>query len=318
MTRTTSVANSLEFRKSGGMAVGLASELTSDPVFFGVSALLFAASAALIIVWCGSMSAMRGMPMAGRWTMSMVWMQMPGQSWPEAAASFSGMWVVMMVSMMLPSLSPVLWRYRRAIGSTGEARKAWLTTLVGVGYFFVWTLFGIAVYPAGVALAAVEMREPELARVVPLAASVVVLFAGAMQFTSFKAHHLGCCRVAPGRGYTLPADAGTAWRHGLCIGLHCTYCCAGFTAVMLAIGVMDLRAMALVTALITVERLAPGGKRIARAVGAVLFGLGLFLTARATGLGCVATQTVGRFTSSCRGIDEPRWSWRGPEFLLPQ
>jgi predicted metal-binding membrane protein len=34
----------------------------------------------------------------------MAWMRMPGQTWPGAAASFLGMWVVMMVAMMLPSL----------------------------------------------------------------------------------------------------------------------------------------------------------------------------------------------------------------------
>jgi predicted metal-binding membrane protein len=228
---------------------------------------------------------MRGIAMPGGWTMSMVWMRMPGQTWPEAAASFIGMWVVMMVAMMLPSLGPILWRYRRAVRSTGETRKAWLATLLGVGYFFVWTLFGIAVYPLGVAVAAVEMRQPVLARTAPLAAGVVVLIAGAIQFTSFKAHHLGCCREAPGRGCTLPADASTAWREGLCLGLHCSYCCANFTAVMLAIGVMDLRAMAFVTALIAIERLAPRGDLAAQAVGAVVVGVGLFLIARAAGLG---------------------------------
>jgi predicted metal-binding membrane protein len=177
----------------------------------------------------------------------------------------------------------MLWRYRRAVGSTGETRK-WLTTLVGVGYFFVWILFGMAVYPLGVALAAVEMHQPVLARTVPVAAGLVVLIAGALQFTSFKAHHLGCSRDVPGRGCTLPADNGTAWRHGLGLGLHCINCCAGFTTVLLTIGIMDLRAMALVTAAITVERLAPGGKGVARAVGVVLVGVGLFLIGRAAGL----------------------------------
>src|SRR5579859_6921158 len=86
---------------------------------FGVSALLFAVSAAVTIGWCASMSAMDGMPMSGGWTMSMAWMRMPGQTWPGAAASFLGMWVVMMVAMMLPSLMPTLWRYRQAIGRTG-------------------------------------------------------------------------------------------------------------------------------------------------------------------------------------------------------
>lgn len=72
--------------------------------------------------------------------------------------------------------------------------------------------------------------EFALAGAAPIAAGVVVLIAGAMQFTSFKAHHLGCGRVAPGRGCTLPADAVTAWRHGLALGLHCCYCCAGSVA----------------------------------------------------------------------------------------
>ena len=48
---------------------------------------------------------------------------------------------------------------------------------------------------------------------------------------------------------------------------------------------MDLRAMALVTAAITVERVAPGGERVARALGAVAVGAGTLLIARAAGLG---------------------------------
>jgi hypothetical protein len=48
---------------------------------------------------------------------------------------------------------------------------------------------------------------------------------------------------------------------------------------------MDLRAMAVVTAAITVERLAPAGERFARAIGAVAVGAGLFMIARAVGLG---------------------------------
>jgi predicted metal-binding membrane protein len=247
----------------------MVSERASQRAFFGVSALLFAASAAVTIVWCASMSAMGEMPMPGSWTMSMAWMRMPGQTWPGVAASFLGMWVVMMVAMMLPSLVPMLWRYRQAVGRTGETRLGLLTALVGVGYFFVWTVFGMAAFPLGVALAAVEMQLPALARAVPIAVGVVVLIAGALQFTAWKAHHLACCREAPGRSRTLPADAGTAWRHGLRLGL----------------GVMDLRAMAVVTTAITVERLAPAGERVARAIGAVVVGAGLFLIARAAGLG---------------------------------
>jgi hypothetical protein len=40
-----------------------------------------------------------------------------------------------------------------------------------------------------------------------------------------------------------------------------------------------------VAAAITVERLAPAGEPVARAIGAVVVGAGLFLIARAAGLG---------------------------------
>jgi predicted metal-binding membrane protein len=224
------------------------------------------------------------MPMPGGGTMSMAWTLMPGQTWPGAAASFLGMWVLMMVAMMLPSLVPMLRRYRQAVGRTGETRLAPLTALVGAGYFFVWTVFGMAAFPLGVAVATIEMQQPALARAVPIAVGVVVLVAGALQLTAWKAHHLACCREAPGRDRTLPSDAGTAWRHGLSLGLHCTQCSVGLMAILLVIGVMDLRAMAVVAAAITVERLAPVGERVARATGVVVVGAGLFLIARAAGL----------------------------------
>src|SRR5438105_3955422 len=84
----------------GGMMSTTSAELVAgvqrrspEAAFLGVSALLFAASAAGTIAWCASMSAMGEMPMPGGWTMSMAWMRMPDQSWPGAAASFLGMWV---------------------------------------------------------------------------------------------------------------------------------------------------------------------------------------------------------------------------------
>jgi len=260
------------------------SERASQRAFFGVSALLFVASAAVTIIWCASMSMMGGMPMPGDWTLSMAWMRMPGQTWPGAAASFLGMWVVMMVAMMTPSLVPMLYRYRQAVGGPGESRINRLTALVGAGYFFVWTVFGMAAFPLGVALAAVEMEEPALSRAVPIAVGVVVLYASFLQFTAWKARHLACCRELPGRGRTLPADANTAWRHGVRLGLHCARCCVGLIAILLVIGVMDLWAMAVVAAAITVERLAPAGERVARVTGALVVAAGLFLIARAAGL----------------------------------
>ena len=264
----------------------MASDRPSEAAFVGVSALLFAGSASLTIAWCTSMSAMGGMPMPGGWTMSMAWMRMPGQTWPGAAASFLGMWVAMMVAMMVPSLVPMLRGYREAVGGTSARHLGALTAIVGAGYFFVWTVFGMAVFPLGATLAKLEMQQPALARAVPIAAGVVVLIAGALQFSAWKARHLACCREASAFARAgASARYGETWRHGLRLGLHCSHCCAGPMAILLAMGVMDLRAMAVVAVAITVERLAPAGEHIARAIGVVVIGAGLFLTARAAGLG---------------------------------
>jgi predicted metal-binding membrane protein len=256
----------------------------SRRAFFAISGLLFAVSAMVTVLWCNSMSEMAEMRMPGGWTMSMAWMRMPGQTSIKAAAWFLAMWVVMMAAMMLPSLAPMLGRYRQAVHCTAESRLAPLTVLAGLGYFFVWALFGLAVFPLGVVLATAEMEHSELACVVPVAVALVVLLAGAVQLTSWKAHHLACCREMPARGSTLPADAGTAWRQGVRFGLHCGLSCANLTVILLVVGVMDVRAMALVTAAITAERLAPAGKTVARAIGAVVIGAGLLLMAQSVGL----------------------------------
>lgn len=260
-------------------------ERTSQQVFFSTSALLFAGSAALTAAWCASMSDMGGMPMPGGWTMSMTWKPMPGQTWLGAAASFVGMWAVMMVSMMLPSLVPTLWRYPQTTGDSGKTRMNWLTALVGAGYFAVWFVFGIIVFPLGAALAAIEMQQPALARVVPVAVGAVVVIAGTLQFSVWKAHQLACCREPFVHQHRLLASPSTAWRHGLRLGLHCTSSCAGFTAIILVLGVTHLWVMALVTVAITAERLAPNGDRVARAIGIVVVGVGLLLGCASARLG---------------------------------
>jgi len=75
----------------------------------------------------------------------------------SSAVAVVGMWVVMMMAMMLPSLVPMLWRYRRAVGGAGGDRHGRLTAVVGLAYFVVWTLLGMAAFPLGVALAGVAV-----------------------------------------------------------------------------------------------------------------------------------------------------------------
>jgi predicted metal-binding membrane protein len=192
------------------------------------------------------------------------------------------MWIVMMAAMMLPSLVPMLWRYRQAVSRTTNTRLGRLTALVGAGYFCVWALLGLAVFPLGVGFAEISMQLPTLARAVPILGGMVVLIAGALQFTAWKRYHLACCRETPQCGCELAPGAGAAWRHGLSLGLHCSYCCAGLTAALFAVGVMDLRAMIVLAGATTAERLAPAGERIAQAIGVALLGSGLLLIGMST------------------------------------
>jgi predicted metal-binding membrane protein len=254
--------------------------IARDRAFLGTSALLFVASAAGTIYSCGSMSA--GMPMAGGWTMSMAWMRMPGQTWLGAAGSFLGMWLVMMVAMMLPSLVAMLLSYRWAVRTGSDAaRLGRLTALVGAGYFFVWAVFGAVAYPLGVVLAAAEMRWPALARSVPIATGVVLLLAGCLQLTPWKLRQLQCCRDAPACGAPVQSERRTALRHGLRLGLHCALCCSAFMMVLLVTDVMNLGAMGMVATAITVERLAPRPLAAARASGVVVVAAGALMIARA-------------------------------------
>ncbi len=247
--------------------------MVSGRAFVGFAALIFMASVAATIIWCASMPSMTGM--------SMAWMRMPDQTWGGAAASFLGMWFVMMVAMMLPSLMPMLRRYRQAVGRRGDPHVDGLTALVATGYFFVWTLIGLLAYPLGASLANLTMQQPELMHLSPLLVGVIVIVLGALQLTPWKARQLACCKHASASDLRLPADGRNAWSHGLRLGIRCSRCCGGLMMVLLAIGVMDLPAMALTTAAITTERLAPSHAGIVRAIGVAVVAVGMCLTLRA-------------------------------------
>lgn len=258
---------------------GRSLSLVSQPqqqLFMAILALLFAASATLTMFW--SMSSMGVMPMPGGWSMSMMWMRMPGQTWLSAGASFVEMWLVMMVAMMLPSLLPMLLGFRQAVSGVA-IRVNYLTAIMGAGYFLVWTLLGIVLFPLGVMLATIEMHHPALARAVPITTGAIIVIAGALQFTQWKVRHLACCRAERDCCHTMPTD-GNAWRRGVHLGIQCAYCCATWTAILLVIGMMDLRAMTIVTAAITAERLASNGERMAKALGALAVIAGMFLILR--------------------------------------
>ena len=166
----------------------------------------------------------------------MTGMSMPQQSWYGAAAEYLGMWMAMMVPMMLPSLVPMLSQYRRSVRGAEGIRLHGLTALVGVGYFVIWAVLGAAAYSASAALMAVEMRWGAFARWLPVAAGVVLLAAGGMQLTSWKARQLVLCREGSGCGCPPAPNAMDAWWHGLRLGLRCSLCCGSLMLALLAVG----------------------------------------------------------------------------------
>lgn len=229
--------------------------------FAFASAVLFAAGAAATVAWCAAMP----LPCGGS---SMVWQLMPGQGWPGAAASFAAMWTVMMVPMMLPSLAPALWRDRQSLARGAGAHWAAPVATAAAGYFFVWALLGLAVYPLGVLFLQSGSR---------VTIGVTLVAAGLVQFSEWKRRHLACCRAAA------KGEAVSAWLHGTHLGTECALCCGNLMAIVIVAGVMDLGTMAAVAAAITLERVLPAGERVARVTGCVAVGAGLLLLARAAG-----------------------------------
>ena len=227
---------------------------------------------------------MDGMHVHGAVSSSPTWTATDAAAWIGAAASFLVMWVVMTAVMMLPSMAPTFWRYRRALARAAETRASGLTALAGLAYLVVWTALGVIVCVIGVAVTAASVRMPGLSRAAPFAVGVIVLVAGCIQLTRWKARHLAMLRMAPAPIHRVQADAGVAWRYGVRLGRDCGLSCAGLMSSLLVLGAMDVRAMAVATVVIFVERLAPAGERVARVIGLGALVVGEVLIARGAGL----------------------------------
>ena len=227
----------------------------SRRLLLGASAIVFVASAARTIAASAAMSAMGEMPMPGGWSLSHMWMVMPGQSWSHATAAFVGMWSVMMVAMMLPSLTPSLLRYQQSMArGVSPARASFRVATAAAAYFGVWAAVGALVFTLGALLGAVAAREPAVARAVPTFVLVVLPLAAVVQLAQWKEQYRARCRNGPTRNADSPVDPDNAWRYGFRLGAHCVRACAGLMAIALCLGLMDVRVMAAMTLAVTAER----------------------------------------------------------------
>lgn len=154
---------------------------------------------------------------------------------PAAIAALLGGWQLMVAAMMLPP------EIAAPSGSAADSRRRWWAEagVMAATTCAVWTGFGIVALAGDAAVHLVAGSWPPLAGLV---APAVLVGAGAFQLSALRRHLLAGAR----------RPSGVPWRHALC-GLGS---CWALMLVVFALGVGDLRAMALLTVVMTVERAA--------------------------------------------------------------
>jgi len=184
--------------------------------------------------------------------------------------------IVMMVAMMLPSITPTLWRYHRHLRSTHRPLARRSTVVFAAGYASVWVIVSLGLCRLSTAFSPMGMptMRPPLS---PLTVGVMLVCAGVIQCSRWKARRLLECQdcVDP-----VPRRLIAAFGDGARLGVNCCLSCAAPMAVLFVTGLMEAPGMLWITAAITAERIAPGGRRIARATGVLAMVAGGFLCFR--------------------------------------
>ena len=169
---------------------------------------------------------------------------------------YVGIWMTMTAAMMLPTVLPhVAWLARRAPA-----------VLFSLGYLVVWTAYGLAAYGLYRLVTSLDTGWLAWDEAGPYVVGGVIVAAGLYELTPFKRRSLRRCR-------RLRDDAG-AFRSGLEHGLDCVGCSGGLMLVLFAVGVMSLFWMAVIAAVIFVEKVLPRGFALTRAVAVGLVVLG--------------------------------------------
>jgi predicted metal-binding membrane protein len=189
---------------------------------------------------------------------------------------FLGVWVVMMAAMMFPSVAPTVALYSRMTrrGAPGAPLA------FAAGYLLTWTAAGLLAYGVldlGRTLLGAGLAWDEAGRWV---AGGTVILAALYELTPLKDVCLAKCRSP--LGFLLGA-----WREGprgaLGMGVRhgawCVGCCWALMAALFALGVMSLAWMALVAALIAIEKTLPWKRAATYGTAAVLLVLGALLLA---------------------------------------
>jgi predicted metal-binding membrane protein len=183
------------------------------------------------------------------------------------------MWAVMMAAMMLPAAMPMVSVFGTLNKSRGEASR---TIAFVAGYLALWTAFAAAATAAQWTLLTNGLLSPMIVSMSPALSAALLVIAGAFQFTPLKHACLRACRSP--LGFLL-----TDWRDGLWgaarmgarHGLYCLGCCWALMALLFVGGAMNLLWIAALTLLVAMEKLAPKGDILAKALGALMIGAGI-------------------------------------------
>src|SRR5262249_25395330 len=113
--------------------------------------------------------------------------------------------------------------------------------------------------------------SPMMEAATPVLGAVILVAAGAYQWTSLKQACLAHCRspVEYLTDHFRPGWRGALWM-GVQHGLHCVGCCWVLMGLLFVGGVMQLAWVAAIAIFVLVEKVAPFGAQLARVGGAVL------------------------------------------------
>ncbi len=216
------------------------------------------------------MNGMEGTMAAWQWT-------------PGAVAATYFMWTVMMVAMMLPTALPFIWTYWNLSGArSGDGARTGGTVAFVTGYLAAWGAFSAVATLVQIVLHQLGLLSPSMAIAANGLSGALVLGAGLYQFTRAKAVCANKCRTPLGFLMARWRDGpGGAFLVGAEHGAYCVGCCWLLMATLFVAGVMSLAWMAVLTAIVLIEKLPAAGERFGRAMGFLGIGVGLFLVFRA-------------------------------------
>jgi predicted metal-binding membrane protein len=190
------------------------------------------------------------------------------------------MWAVMMAAMMLPSAAPMVLCFAGLNRRRGEGAR---TLLFVAAYLALWIAFSGAATASQWALQAIGWVSPMIVSRSPVLSGGLLLIAGVFQFSRVKLACLRACRSPLGFLMSDWRDGlWGAWRMGMRHGLYCLGCCWALMALLFVGGAMNLLWIAALTSLVAIEKLAPKGELVARALGAVMIGAGVVKWASAS------------------------------------